>query len=201
MKSARIHPFAKQMAEQCRHLADLGFSPGLTGQVSALDNDLLWMTPQSLHLRDIQAEHLIPIWPDGSIYNPDALSPPIGLERHQALYASHPEAKAIVLARPPQACVWAATQLSGTTQPREANLPGLEQPILLLPATAQTLADTLEGLPVEWSPGDHALIAMADGGIFSLANTLPSALNQLELLESCAAVELRAARFRGASVL
>lgn len=197
MRSARIHPFAKQMAAQCRRLSALGFSPATTGQVSALDEDVLWITPQGVNLQALQAEQLLPIWPDGALYNPDALCPPQTLEIHKALYAAQPEAGAIVWARPPQACVWATTQWAKAAQPMEVSLAGLETPILLLPAMPVMETDTLAD---EWAMADSPLIAMADSGLMSVGDCLESALNQLELMESCAAIELRAARFKSSGL-
>ena len=192
MRSARIHPFAKQMAAQCRRLSALGFSPGTTGQVSALDGDLLWITPQGVNLNPLQAEQLIPIWPDGALYSPDAFYPPPTLEIHKALYAAQPQAGAIVWARPPQACVWATAQWRNAPEPKQATLTGLETPILLLPAFSPTVPDALADA---WAMADSTLIAMANSGLISVGDCLESALNQLELMEACAAIELRAARF------
>lgn len=193
MKSARIHPFARMMAEHCRRLSELGFSPGTTGQVSALDDDMFWVTPAGANFCNLQAEHLVPVWPDGQLEEPESQAPHSAFELHRGLYKAHPTLGAMVLARPPQACVWAATQLSGTAQPKVASLPGFAASFLILDAASFTGNGNA---PEDWPIPDTTLIAMADTGLLSVGTSLSEAINQLETLESYAAVELRSARFR-----
>ena len=183
LKSARIHPIARQLAHYCQQLAKAGLSPGCTGEASIRDGDLIWVTPGGINLAEVQAEHLALVWPndakEGRVVADAELTPPTNFAWHRAFYAARSELRAVFKVRPTHTMAWASLhRIDGETS--EAEPPGFQQSVLLMPRQASHMS-------METAAHHHAnLIAMADVGIFSLGVSLAEAFNALEELEACA---------------
>lgn len=193
MKSARIHPTARELSQVCRRLSEAGLSPGSTGEVSVRDGDLLWLTPRGMNLGDVQPEHLLLLWPNahlnGQVIGNEDLLPPIDLPLHQALYEARADLGAIIRVRPPQACAWAINKMGQPQNghPEEATLAGLQHPVLMMGSQGASAWMEQEG-----AQQPYDLIAMAELGILSMAGTLAEAFNAVEELEACATMNLQA---------
>lgn len=185
MRSAVIHPLAKTMAHDCNHLHQAGLSPARSGNVSALDGDLLWITARGLSLREVTPENLVQLWPDGRVIADGDLQPSTELPMHQAIYRARPDIGAIVHTHPPK-----ATALAVARQP-------LDRPIM------SEVLQTLGKVPlVEYRmPGSpelgeaaakglqhHNAVLLANHGVVAVGKTLADAVYTLELVENYAEI-------------
>lgn len=189
MKSAAIHPFAQRVTRVCHSLYQSGFTPGKTGNVSALDEGILWITPTGYGMREIPPEVLVQYWPDGRITADEGLAPSSEWPLHQAIYDVRPDVGAVVHAHPPK-----STALAVLHQP-------LVEPIL------SEIVSTLREIPLVpfHSPGSQALaeaaaeqlkthdaVLLANHGVVAVGKTPEDALANLELVESFAEIYLLA---------
>lgn len=189
MKSAAIHPFARKMTKICHLLYENGFAPGKTGNVSGLDEGLLWITPTGYGMRDITPECLVQIWQDGRLSADEGLAPSSELLMHRKIYECRPDVGAVVHAHPPKSTAFAVVH-----QP-------LDQPVL------SEIVTTLREVPLVpfCPPGSQALaevvaakikthdaVLLANHGLVAVGKTLEDAFANFELVESFAEIMLHA---------
>jgi L-fuculose-phosphate aldolase len=189
MKSAAIHPFAKRITQVCGLLYQNGFAPGRTGNVSARDEGLLWITPSGFGMREVTPDSLVQIWPNGCITADEGLAPSSELRLHQKIYEVRPDAGAVVHAHPPKSTALAVLHQA------------LDQPIL------SEIVSTLREVPLVpfHAPGSreladaaarqlerHDAVLLANHGVVAIGKTPEDALANLELVESFAEIYLLA---------
>lgn len=187
MRSAMIHPLAKRLARTCNGLHAAGLSPARSGNVSARDGSLLWITPKGFSLKDVRPEHLVMIWPGNRVVSDENLEPSSELPMHQAIYAAHPDIQAVVHTHSPKATALAvahqdlrepilseALQTIGEVPLVDFRLPGSAQ-------LGEAVARALTG---------HRAVLLANHGVVAVGDTLEDACHTLELVENYAEIYL-----------
>lgn len=189
MKSAAIHPFAQTITRLCQQLAPLNAVPGRTGNISGLDEGILWVTPAGYGMREVTPECLVQIWPNGKITADPGLAPSSELRMHQKIYEARPDVRGVVHAHPPKGTALAVTHQA------------LDLPIL------SEIVTTLREVPLVpfYPPGSDALanavaealkthdaVLLANHGVVAVGATLEDACANLELVESFAEIYLLA---------
>jgi ribulose-5-phosphate 4-epimerase/fuculose-1-phosphate aldolase len=191
MQSARLHPVAKALALACNQLHRAGLVPGLSGQFSAWDEDLLWMTPPGRSFRDIQPEHLLLVCPDNRLIGTDSDGFAAQLALHQAIYQARPDAKAVLIANPPNAGKLTAAQAGQPLPPEGVPIPlGRVGSVRLLPA--QSDETRLDGAKRVFQ-ADSAMVEVGFGMMIA-ANSMTDAVNRVEELEAAMTAEWAAYR-------
>jgi ribulose-5-phosphate 4-epimerase/fuculose-1-phosphate aldolase len=182
MKSARIHPFAKSMAELCEYLHQRGWTPGNNAQLSARDEDLLWFTPSDIGFRNLRPEHLVAVCPDGKFFGELTDDLTARIRWHQAWYQAQPTAHAILVAQPPHLRAVAQHQFNCHPQAQSFLIPGIDAEIALLPPQSET--SRMEALR---TIAFHASIAVEIAfGVIIASPALATAIDTLETLEVAA---------------
>lgn len=189
MKSAALHPFARRITQICALLYQNGLTPGRTGNVSALDEGLLWITPAGYGMREITPERLVQIWPNGRVTADDGLAPSSELLLHQKIYGVRSDVGAVVHAHPPKGTALAVIH-QALDQPILSEIVSTLRKVPLVPfhpPGSQALADaTAEQLKT------HDAVLLANHGVVAIGKTPEDALANLELVESFAEIYLLA---------
>jgi ribulose-5-phosphate 4-epimerase/fuculose-1-phosphate aldolase len=189
MKSARIHPVAKPMADLCNRFYASGLAPGTSGQASTRDDDLLWITPPDISFQDMKPEHLIALCPDGRLLGEETERLASRLNWHQALYQAATEVKSIIVAKPPKLCALAQYQYETDAQANSLSLPGWSQAITIVPPQS----DDSRAQAVSTAFQSSRCLIEIGFGIIIAADTLTTIFNTLEDLESVIHPSLNAA--------
>jgi L-fuculose-phosphate aldolase len=189
MKSLKIHPFAREMAETANRLYAKGLVPARAGNISGLHEGLLWVTAAGLGMRDVTPENLVMIWPDGRVVANEGRAPSTEFEMHRRVYEARPDIGAVVHAHPPRASALAVAHQAldepilsemtislGSVPVVEYHPPGT-------PALADAVAEALK---------THDAALMANHGVITVGKTLADAFYNMELVESFAEVYLNA---------
>lgn len=189
MKSLRIHPFAKELARIANALHDKGLVTGRSGNISAMHEDILWITPTGYAMKDVQPENLVMIWPDGRVIAGEGLAPSSESAMHRRIYEARPDVQAVVHAHPIK-----ASALAVAHQPLDTPL--LSEIVLTLgtvpvvpfqPPGSEALADSVaEALKT------HDAVMMANHGVTTVGRTLADAYYNMELVETFAEIYLTA---------
>lgn len=180
MKSARIHPVAKPMADACRQLYASGLTPGFSGQASVRDDDFLWITPVGMSFRDIEPEHLIAVCPDGRILGEDSEPLRTRLSWHRALYQTAPHIQSILVAKPPKLAGIAQYQYQADPKAGALSLPPWSQSVgVIVPQSDASRAEAIKTAFTSF----QCLYEIGLGAILA-TDTLTAALNLLEELEA-----------------
>jgi ribulose-5-phosphate 4-epimerase/fuculose-1-phosphate aldolase len=198
VRNLPLHPFARRLAALCNGLYQRGLSPGQSGNVSARDEGLLWITPRGQGLGEVRPASLVVIWPDGRTLAEPGLAPSSELQLHQAIYQARPDVQAIVHVHSPK-----ATTMAVLRQP-------LEAPIL---TEMLGMVDAVPVVPMH-PPGTSELamaaanalqaanaVLLANHGVIATGRTLEEAGANLELVESYAEIYLLSQPMGGATVL
>jgi len=198
MKTAALHPLARQIAQICNDLHQAGLSPSHSGNVSARDDEVLWITSSGFSMKDVAPDNLVMIWPSGKISAEPGLKPSSELPMHQAIYKARPDVNAIVHTHPAK-----ATALAVARQPLDKNIISEilftlgEVPLVpyYLPGS-QALADAVaEGLKA------HDAVLMSNHGVIAVGKTIEDAYYNMELVESFAEVTILARQMNGLNEL
>lgn len=189
MKRAAIHPFAQSMITVCQSLYDIGAAPARTGNVSALHEGLLWVTPTGYGMRNLQAESLVQLWPDGRITASEGLAPTSELKMHQAIYQARPDIGAVIHVHPAKSTALAVAH-QPLTEPILSEIVTTLREVPLVPfhpPGSQSLAEaTANQLKT------HDALLLANHGVVTVGKTLDDAFCNLELLESYAEIYMLA---------
>jgi L-fuculose-phosphate aldolase len=187
MKTAGIHPLAQAIAHYCNCLYQRGLSPAHTGNVSARDGDLIWITPAGLGMKDVTPENLVLLRQDGTTLGGPDERPSSESLMHLAIYREKPELGAIVHAHPPK-----ATALAVARQP-------LDKPILAEMAVSLPEVPVVSFAPpgsehlaelVATAIKTHPALLLSNHGVVATGKTIDEAYYCLDLLENFAEVYL-----------
>ena len=189
MKSAAIHPFAKQLTQVCQRMHQMGFTPGKTGNVSGLHEGIFWVTPTGFGMSDITPECLVQLWPNGRITADPGLAPTSELQMHQAIYKVRPELGAVVHAHPSKGTAFAAVH-QALDLPILSEIVTTLREIPLVPFHPPGSLDLANAVAEQLKT--HDAVLLANHGVVAVGKTPDTALANLELVESFSEITLLA---------
>ncbi len=187
MRSAMIHPLAKRLARTCNSLHAAGLSPARSGNVSARDGNLLWITPKGYSMKEVMPERLVMIWPGNRVVSDAGLEPSSELPMHQAIYEAHPGVRAVVHTHAPHATALAVAHQDLTEPLMSEILQTIgEVPLVAFqapgsPELGEAVATALKG---------HQAVLLANHGVVAVGGSLEEAYYNLELVENYARISI-----------
>ena len=175
------------LVRACRHLASAGLSPGSSGNVSVRVGGRILATPTGRSLRSV-AEDQLAVTPS-SVAGP---RPTKELPLHAAMYAAHPDARAVVHLHSPHATAIAClppdadgfAALPPLTPYRVMRLGDVPLVRYADPGSAELAAAVAERAP------DHPVLLLANHGPVVAAGSLDAAIDLAEELEAAAQLTL-----------
>jgi L-fuculose-phosphate aldolase len=194
-REMQIASLRSDMAEASRHLYDLGFFPGTSGNISVKlpDNSIL-ITPSGMSKKSLEAQCILRTTHEGEILESSDFKPSSEIKMHIKSYNTRPDIGAIVHAHPPFSTGLAASGISPDTSI-------LPEALLILgevPLVEYGTPSTHE-IPMKLEPylKKHNAFIMENHGALTLGKDLAEASHRMETLEFFAKVLFISRMFGG----
>lgn len=179
----------------CRYLSAAGLSPGSSGNVSVRAGSRIIATPTGSSLRAATEDELAAVLFDqkGPSELPDAPRPTKELPLHEAMYAAHPDAAAVVHLHSPYATAIAClaadeegcAQLPPLTPYRVMRLGRVPLVPYAAPGSAELAAGVASRAP------EHPVLLLGNHGPIVAGRDLDAAIDLAEELEAASRLTLQ----------
>jgi len=174
-----------EISEIGKRLYEKGFSPGLSGNISARLDDKIYITPSGMNLGDVKDDDVVMMDISGNIL--EEKKPSSERIMHLEIYKKRPDISAIIHCHAPKSSAFAVAGVPLTAPILVENVFVLGPVPLAEYAmpSSQTLAENVSDLLKT-----HEAVIMANHGVAVVGKTLQDAFYKMDTLEYYAEVYL-----------